>query len=489
MPDERGVVTAVSLLRFLLCFLLSVPAGTSLAQSPLPEALKARLEAAGLPADSLSYTVQRLDGTTRAASGADRSAQPASTLKLLTSLVALDTLGPTYRGKSELLVSGTTTVGVFEGSVILRGLADVDLDAAAFERMLAALRLEGIQEIRGDVLLDRTFFDPARTDVGVPPFDEAPEFRYNFIPDALMAGSNLMHLDLAADRETIRVHVATPLAGVTVEPKMELVDRDCDDWEDGWKYPALRTTLDGTVHVTLQGDFPRDCKAATAINVIDRVAYSERLFRATWQRLGGKFRGTVHDGATPPGARVIATHASRPLSQVLIDINKRSDNPVTRVMFLTLGVASGAGMPTAQSADAAVRSWMQARGIDSTGLVLENGSGLSRIERVTPNQLAAVLRLAAASPWAPEYQASLPIVAVDGGMRNRLRASPAAATARIKTGTLRDVTAIAGYVRDAGGETNVVVAMLNHERAVKGVARPLLDAIIDWVARSSGPAL
>ena len=478
-------------LRVLLFFaLLCVNSAICLAQSSLPDALRAQLEAAGLPPDSLSYTVQRLPtGASWAASNADRSVQPASTLKLLTSLVALETLGPTYRGRTELLLSGAATIGVFEGDVILRGLGDVDLDAAAFERLLGALRLEGIHEIRGDVVLDRSFFEPARTDVGVPPFDEAPEFRYNLIPDALMAGSNLMHLDLASDRDTVRVLVATPLAGVTVETKMELVDRPCEDWEDGWKYPAVRTGRDGFVVVTLQGEYPRDCRASTAINVIDRVAYTERLFRAAWQRLGGKFRGKVRDGIAPSTARLVATHGSRPLSQVLIDINKRSDNPVTRVMFLTLGVASGAGRPTAQSADAAVRAWLEAHGVDSAGLVLENGSGLSRTERITPNQLAAVLRLAAAGPWAPEYMASLPVVAVDGGMRNRLRTSPAAAAARIKTGTLRDVTAIAGYVRDAGGETNVVVAMLNHERATRFVARPILDAIIDWVARSPGPAL
>ncbi|QJR10466.1 D-alanyl-D-alanine carboxypeptidase DacC [Usitatibacter rugosus] len=480
----------MSLRAFLLCLFLCAPFEKCLAQSSLPDTLRAQVEAAGLPPDALSYTVQRLpDGATWAAAGADRSVQPASTLKLLTSLVALDTLGPIYRGRSELLLSGVKTAGVFEGDVILRGLGDVDLDAVAFERLLGALRLEGIQEIRGDLVLDRTFFDPARTDVGVPPFDEAPEFRYNLIPDALMAGSNLMHLDLASDQDTVRVLVATPLSGVTVETKMELVDRSCEDWEDGWKYPAVRTGRDGFVVVTLLGEYPRDCRASTAINVIDRVAYTERLFRATWQRLGGKFRGRVRDGVAPSTARLVASHGSRPLSQVLIDINKRSDNPVTRVMFLTLGVASGAGRPTAQSADAVIRAWMETHGIDSAGLVLENGSGLSRTERVTPNQLAAVLRLAAAGPWAPEYMASLPVVAVDGGMRNRLRTSPAAATARIKTGTLRDVTAIAGYVRDSGGGTNVVVAMLNHERATRYVARPILDAIIDWVARSTGPAL
>src|SRR5205085_8145765 len=121
---------------------------------------------------------------------------------------------------------------------------------------------------------------------------------------------------------------------------------------------------------------------------------------------------------------------------------------------------SGAGGgSTAARSEAVVRAWMRARGIDDTGLVLENGSGLSRSERITPVQLAGVLLAGQRSNWAPEFQASMPIVAIDGTMRRRLHDSPAAGRARMKTGTLKDVVAIAGYVTDAGGRQCVVVAM------------------------------
>ena len=245
----------------------------------------------------------------------------------------------------------------------------------------------------------------------------------------------------------------------------------------------------GPLRITLRGDFPPNCTADTAINVIDRVVLADRLFRGLWKRLGGKFTGRTREGEAPPDARLVAEHRSRSLGEIVRDINKRSDNPITRVMFLTLGATSA--LPgddvTARRADAEVRLWLERRGIDSRGVVLENGSGLSRTEMISPNQLAAVLRYAAASEWAPEIAASLPIVAVDGGMRNRLRDSPAASRARLKTGTLRDVTAVAGYVKDASGRSLVVVAMINHAIATKQVARPILDALVDWAARSGAP--
>lgn len=475
--------------RLMLAALLAA-ACLSHAAEPLPPAAAARAQSAGIPVEAVTFVVQRVQGGAPwAAAGADRPSQPASTLKLLTSLVALETLGPAYRGKSQLLAAGDVADGVLHGDLVLRGLGDVDLDAAAFERMLSALRVSGVREVRGDLILDRRFFDPPRHDVGAPPFDETPEFRYNVIPDALLLDTNLVRLDLAADDRSFKARIASPLDKVVVTTDMRLVDRACADWEDGWKLPVANLEDGGFIHIALTGDFPRNCTAATAINVVDRVAFAERLFRGLWQRMGGTFRGVARDGIAPAGSRVVAEHRSRAFVEILQDINKRSDNPVTRVAFLTLGAldAQAHEATTARRATAVVEAWMRRQGIDPAGLVLENGSGLSRVEKITPAQLAAVLRIAAAGPWAPEYLASLPIVAVDGGMRSRLRDSPAAAQARIKTGTLRDVTAVAGYVRDARGEMNVVAAMVNHPKAESKVARPILDALLDWVARSPGP--
>jgi D-alanyl-D-alanine carboxypeptidase/D-alanyl-D-alanine-endopeptidase (penicillin-binding protein 4) len=468
-------------LRLLACFLL---AAALPAFAQLPPTIADRLRAAGIPQDAAGVLVQRLsDGRPVIAHNADRSLAPASTLKLLTSLAALETLGPAWRGRTELLAKGPITDGVLEGDLVLRGMADVDLDWLAFEHLLQVLRLRGVREIRGDLLLDRTYFNPPRTDVGLPPFDEAPEFRYNFVPDALMLNTNLVHLDLVADGNEVSVAMTPQLEGVTVASRLKIGERACEDWEDGWVAPEVKKGLGGAVHIRLQGDFPRDCTAETSVNVIDRVLFVDRLFRATWKRLGGTFRGRVRDGSAPANALVLAEHKSRPLSEVVHDVNKSSDNPITRVLYLSMGAAGSlSGEATAVAAEREVRAWMARRNIDAEGLVLENGSGLSRKERIRPAQLAAVLRAAASSPWSAEFTASLPIVAVDGGMRTRLRSSPAAERARLKTGTLRDSSAVAGYVKDEAGETYVVVAILNHESANKRVARPILDALVDWVA-------
>lgn len=476
--------------RFLLAVLVS---WASLAHSAgeLPARVAAQLREAGIPPDAVGVVVQRLsDGAILVSHGAERSLQPASTIKLLTSLVALETLGPAYRGSSELRSDAEVVDGVLKGDLVLRGMGDVDLDWRAFEQMLHLLRMAGIREVRGDFVLDRAMFRPARTDVGLAPFDEAPEFRYNMVPDALLLNTNLLRLDLVSDDTHLAISAAPALEKVTVTSDLKLVERTCEHWEDGWVMPVVRQGSDGTIQIRLQGDFPRRCTAATAINMIERVAFADRLFRATWARLGGRFRGRTREGEAPPGSRLLAEHRSRPLSELVRDVNKRSDNPITRVIYLTLGaLAEGdASMPTAQRADREVRAWFDRRGVSHEGLVLENGSGLSRTERIRPSQLATVLRAALASDWAPEFLASLPIVAVDGSMRTRLRDSIPAGRARIKTGTLRDTSAIAGYVRNEANEALLVVGIINHPLATRYVARPILDTLLEWAARSRGPA-
>jgi len=329
-------------------------------------------------------------------------------------------------------------------------------------------------------------FRPGRTDAGSAPFDETPEFRYNVIPDALSLNTYLMHLEIASNGAGARVAASPPLEDVAVVSAMRIVDRACEDWEDGWIHPEYREHVNGTIGIRLVGEFPRDCSASTEINVLDRVVFAERMFRSAWKALGGTFTGRAREGVAPIASVVVAEHRSRPLAEVAHDINKRSDNPATRVVYLALGALGGCAEcgSTSRRSEHEVHAWLARHGIGTAGLVLENGSGLSRLERIRPSQLAAVLEAASASPWAPEFLASLPIAGVDGAMTQRLRESPAAGRARIKTGTLRDVSAIAGYVDDAQGRTHVVVAMINHDLATRKVARPVLDALVDWVARS-----
>ncbi|MEX0144666.1 D-alanyl-D-alanine carboxypeptidase DacB precursor [compost metagenome] len=491
------------MLRPVLMAALLAGLGLSAAQAQLPESVSLLLRSANIPEDAMGAIVLR-GNTTVLSHGAERSMQPASTMKLVTTAVGLEQLGPIFRGRTELRTSADVINGVLKGDLILRGGADTDFNADVLEHMLQTLRTQGIVKIKGDLILDRQLFQPARPDIGAPPFDESAEFRYNVIPDALLLNTNLLDINMNSTERQLSILMQPALENVSITSDMKLIKGSCARWEDGWRPPEYRRDASGKLQVILHGTFPQNCSKATSINVLDRNDYADRLFRATWKRLGGTITGTVREApatglpptAEPVGTRMLADHVARALPEVLRDINKTSDNTLARTLFLSLGslqsdgwlgsrpVAMALPEDTATRARQVIQEWFQRHQIDTQGMLVDNGSGLSRTGRIAPAQMAGVLQAMQQSPWAPEFQSSLPIVALDGTMRKRLLNSPAAARARIKTGTLKNVVAIAGYVPDANNQLCVVVAMINSDLVGNGNGRAAVDALIEWVARS-----
>ncbi|MBI3523527.1 MAG: D-alanyl-D-alanine carboxypeptidase/D-alanyl-D-alanine-endopeptidase [Betaproteobacteria bacterium] len=462
-------------------------ASGTLAAQTLSTVVADALAAAGLtPADLALAVIPVSAGQTGLWLNADAPFQPASTMKLVTSIAALDLLGANYRGKTELLVKGRISRGVLHGSIYLRGQADPDLDVPALWQLLYRLREQGVRHIRGNVILDRSFFQPQRTDQGLPPFDESPEWRYNIVPDALHLNGGFLHYVIESSATSIHARTEPRLTGVKVRSEMRFSTADCKSWDDEWEMPGVAvSSRSHRVSITLHGGFPRHCNAEADLQLFDRDLLADRLIRQLWADMGGRISGGITAGVTPEAARVMARHESRPLAEVLRHMNKSSDNALTRLLFLSIGAAATPEFrekyfTTQAAAIARVGEFLAASGIPIDGLVLDNGSGLSRSERISARQLADLLQKTYSTSYAPELLGSLPLAGVDGAMRNRLKNSLAAGRARIKTGGLRNVAAVAGYVADVDQHMYVVVAMINHENA--RVAKPVLDTIIDWVA-------
>jgi D-alanyl-D-alanine carboxypeptidase/D-alanyl-D-alanine-endopeptidase (penicillin-binding protein 4) len=453
--------------------------------SPIPALVRAELARQDLRDDALAFVAYPLDRPVqRLAWQAERSMSPGSTMKLVTAIVALDRVGPNWRGRTELLAAGPLVDGVLEGPLVLRGGADAALDWGQLANLLREARESGIRELRGGVLVDRTRFQPAREDIGLPPFDEAPEFPYNTLPDALFLNANLLTLTISAGADRIQAQWSPAWPGLSVDAsKLTLNDKACKDWEEGWVAPLLTATPAG-YRLELAGSFPRRCTQRQGLNLIDRQVLTAQALRQLWAELGGTLTGEIREGAAPLDARQLATHLAPPLAEWLRGAMKRSDNPLTRLAYLQLGSQhpQATQFPsTRAAAEAQVRDWLRAHGIADDTLVLDNGSGLSRSERLSPDLLAAMLQTAAGKPYAPELEAGLPLAGVDGTMSRRLKNTAAESRARLKTGTLRDAVGLAGYVTDARGRRWVVAALVNGEQAPKK-GRPVLDALIAHLA-------
>jgi len=220
------------------------------------------------------------------------------------------------------------------------------------------------------------------------------------------------------------------------------------------------------ITLIVTGKINAGCSSQSYISLFDHTNYAAGAVRAIWQELGGKILGKDRQGTVPKQATLLASASSPDLVEIIRDINKYSNNTMARQLFLSIGAKArtSADQDDAQAAQRAIKQLMRSKGINPDQLVMENGSGLSRNERISAKELSLVLQDIWNGPYAAEFTASLPLVGMDGTMRKRLRNTPMLGQAHIKTGTLNNVRAIAGFSRDRNGQTWAVVAMLNDPR-------------------------
>lgn len=405
---------------------------------------------------------------------ADAAMNPASTMKLLTTYAALELLGPAFTWKTIAASSAPQVDGRLEGDLYLRGSGDPKFVFESFWLMLRQLRDRGIRSIRGDLVLDRGLFETMPYDPAA--FDGEPSRPYNVGPDALLVNFNAITLHFIPDdaRRRVRVAMEPALAGFA-PGRVAYAAGACGDWKT-----RVAADFSDSDRIAFHGAYPGACGEQTwNVAILDHRRYVGALFRSLWAELGGRLLGSIRDGQLPADAHVLAERESPSLAEVVRDINKFSNNVMARELFLSLAAETLKAPATLERARSIVRDFYRNKGIAIPELVLENGSGLSRSERISAHSMARVLEAAWASPVMPELMSSLPLVGYDGTMRKRLQLRGVAGQAHIKTGSLREVRAIAGYVLAASGKRYVVVAFVNHPNA--GGARAVQDALLQWV--------
>ena len=462
----------IRLLRWFLVF-FAFPA----CAAQLPDTVRAALARAGVPPDAASIVVEPVvSGPVMVSHRADAPMNPASTMKLVTSFAALDLLGPAFTFRTDFLLQGTLDAGSLDGNLVIRGGGDPKLTYDRLWQAAHQLRARGLREIKGDVVVDRRYFAPLVHDPGK--FDGDSRRAYNVGPDAFLVNFQAVNYTVVPDGASARVTIEPELPNLQVLSSIAVVPGPCDDWRRNLKVEFDEKGLIGTA--TIRGNFPAECGEKTwPLAFLDGPRYSESVWRWVWSEAGGVLRGKVRAGATPADARLFYRHESEPLSSLVRDMNKFSNNVMATQIFLALSAERG-GPGEMGASEKVVREWMNARAIDATGFSIENGSGLSRTDRITAASLAQLLRTAWSSPAMPEIAASLPIFAVDGTLKLRKPGS-AAGQAHRKGGTLTGVQSMAGYVLDARGRRWVVVMILNHPNA--NAAQPALDALVEWVYR------
>ena len=446
----------------------------------LPPAVVEALTNANVPLDSVSVVVKE-PGTrdTLLTLNADKPMHPASVMKLFTTYAGLELLGPAYTWKTEVYAAGEVRGNTLYGDLVLKGGGDPKLTIERFEALLKQLRERGLRTIRGNLILDRTFFDAQSHDPAA--FDGEPLRAYNVGADALLLNFKTVRFHFAAsvDGKSATISPDAKPAQLELISRVKLVDGACGDWQSRL---LLDVQMPNPVQlkVAFTGNYAKSCGAQTwNISLLDHTRFVGGVFAGLWKELGGNWNGLVKVMAMPPDAKLLASTESPPLAEMVRDINKFSNNVMARQLFLTIS-AETAGVPgTVLRSTEIIREWLARKGIAAPELVFENGSGLSRIERSSAATLSALLDAAWNASVMPEFISSMSLIGVDGTLRRRGRSEAVAGQAHIKSGTLNDARAIAGYVLDSKGKRWSVVMIVNHPNAPQ--AQAAQDALLGWV--------
>jgi D-alanyl-D-alanine carboxypeptidase/D-alanyl-D-alanine-endopeptidase (penicillin-binding protein 4) len=429
------------------------------------------MSAGALPSSGLSFVIIDPDtGRVLMSHNPDIPRSPASTIKTVTTFAALDLLGPAF--------TWHTLAWSHDKDLILQGGGDPYITLERWWSFVQRLRNSQSRSIGGDIVIDDTAFSLPPEDPGA--FDGRPNRTYNVLPAALMVNFQAVEFRLAADPETREVEVlASPEpVNLAIENHVRFAQGRCDGRSSRVEFQVASSSWD---RVVFSGALSPHCAPQSIARVLlQPTTYAFGTFVELWRQSGGEFSGKMRIEPTPADAKLLLSFDSLTLAEIVRLTNKFSNNLLARHLFLTIGSERFGSPATLEKSASAIADWALERGLDFHGVDFDNGSGLSRITRISVLQMAKVLSAAYRSRFAPEYLASLPLAGMDGTLRSRMKQTPAGSV-RLKTGHIDGVSGVAGYVTTASGKTYVLVSLVNHPRADFGAGEPVHAALVDWI--------
>ena len=469
-------VTVINKLFLVICLLFS---SAVYAQQVLPIPIQSALSYRKIPDHTLSVYVESLDSGEVVLSWNEAEPRnPASVEKMLTTLVALDMLAPSYTWKTDVHVLGKVVDGVLHGDLLLKGYGDPYLVTERFWQLLRRIRQSGITAINGDLLIDDSHFDIGDYDPAA--FDREPLRAYNVAPNAMLTNFKIVRYYFEPDpaSSSVSVQLDPPIDNLQIVNQLRVANGPCRGYQRG----ITITPNEDVSRITFSGRFPSGCERYS----MDRTALSHNeftygLFSSLWQESGGRLTGNWKNAVVEEDLEPVFSFDSLPLSDIITKVNKHSNNVMARQLLYTLG-AEAFGPPGTEAAGRkAVRQWLADKGMDFAELRLDNGAGLSRESRMTARHLADLLRYAYHSAYMPEYLSSLSLSGLDGTLSQRFRNGVLTGMAHMKTGSLDHVSSIAGYFQARSGNRYIVVTLHNHTDIHRGPGEEVQEALLRWL--------
>ncbi|MDM5272179.1 D-alanyl-D-alanine carboxypeptidase/D-alanyl-D-alanine-endopeptidase [Sulfurovum sp. zt1-1] len=446
----------------------------------LPSDIEYFLNQAKLPKKDVSIYIKELGSNRVVASlNADTIRQPASVIKVLTAYGSLLKLGFDYRWPTEFYMGGNLRSGYLEGDLIIKGYGDPSLGSENLPDIVAQIKQRGIHQINGDIVIDRTYFDVGDKDSAF--FDNYPYSAYNAMPDAMMFNERISTVGISPRDGSAYKEIEDP--SYTVVNKVKFVNRSC---RGKYAWAGSKVDMQSSVpQLILTGELSKHCKERKVCMIVTKPY--KAFYYALKEALGKEgitIKGRLRLSRVPSSARLLFTHYSEPLESIVSKTLKESNNVYARHLLLLTGAKVYGAPATVEKGRKAVINLLKSQGaLRQNEFFLDNGSGLSRRSKMTAKIFSGVYE-SAYRVFGDQWMETLSIAGVDGTIKTRYRYKPAQKRAWMKTGTLKYVKNIGGYVKNKAGMYYSVVILVNTKKGTFKAVQ-LQDSIINWLAQST----
>ena len=370
---------------------------------------------------------------------------PASTIKLITSAAALSVLDTDYQFKTSVFVDDLTADGDVAHNIYLKGFGDPDLTSSDLDSLAFMVHRIGINTIVNNIIVDDSFFDDNYWGDGWAWDDESDPDAPSI--NALSIDKNCILVNVTTDSNTISVSLIPNTDFVTVINRAAIAP-------DSVRIPLKLRRLSGSNKntIVIEGDILQYSQVTRKIPLSNPALYAGVLFKESLRHAGVLVSGEVVNGVVPDGLSEI-THWEHPISTVIQSMNKQSDNLSAENILKLIGAVQNFIPGSAKKGVFIENKFLSALGMDTTKFSVVDGSGVSRYNLFSADQLVNFLVAMKKQPRLfPLFYNSLPIAGIDGTLANRMSASPVTGNLRAKTGTLNGASCLSGYVQTRDGE-------------------------------------
>lgn len=447
----------------------------------MPQAILHELKKSKISRKDVSIYIKEAGngGKVVASWNANTTRTPASVIKVLTTYASLLKLGFEYRFPTKVYTTGTIKNGILRGDLLIKGFGDPTLDDKDLESIVSEIASKGIKEITGNIIIDRSYFKVSSKNTSG--FDKNIYSAYNAMPDAMMFNERISTVCITPKKRTSYKKGSD--GSYRMVDKLHYVNKPC---KGKYSWPGVKIDQSSSVPtVILQGSLSSRCYNRNVCNVITKPYESfYYALKAKLHSRGVSVKGRLTLQKIPSTAKLLHTHYSDRLEKIVSKTAKKSNNLYARHLLLTLGAKLYGAPASLQKGRDAVGKILRDNGALGHGtLMIDNGSGLSRIAKITAKNLGDMYDNAY-DRYGYRWMKTLSIAGVDGTIRRRFKNTSVKNHAWMKTGTLNRVKNIGGYVKNRAGKLYTVVILVNSTYSRYHGAK-LQNEIIKWLSTTT----